>query len=93
MRAILSYCKGFQEVTFAPGEVLLSEGGKKGVLYILIEGKIEVLKDDLRVGTVAEPGSILGEISVLLDVPHTATLRALGVPFFVTVFSKSPIIV
>ena len=78
MRAILSYCKGFQETTFAPGEVLLSEGERKGVLYILIEGKVEVLKDDLRVSTVAEPGAIFGEISVLLDIPHTATVRALA---------------
>lgn len=78
MRTVLSFCQGLPEVTFAPGEVLLAEGGRTGILYILAQGNVEVLKGDFQVNTVAEPGAIFGEISVLLDIPHIATVKALA---------------
>lgn len=77
MRSILSFCQGLPEKPLGPGEVLLDEGGKKGILYILIEGSVEVLRGDLQINTVSEPGAIFGEMSVLLDVPHMATVRTL----------------
>lgn len=77
MRTILSFCQNLPEATFSPGEVLLAEGERTGILYILIEGEIEVVKGDFQVSTVSEPGAIFGEISVLLDIPHTATVKAL----------------
>lgn len=77
MRTILSFCQDLPEVTFGPGEVLLAERERVGVLYILIEGEVEVLKEDFQISTVSEPGAIFGEISVLLDIPHTATVKAL----------------
>lgn len=76
MRTILSFCQGLPEATFNPGEVLLAEGEKTGILYILIEGEVEVLKGDFQITTLSEPGSIFGEVSVLLDSPHTATVKA-----------------
>jgi CRP/FNR family transcriptional regulator, cyclic AMP receptor protein len=42
----------------------------------LIEGRLEVLKGESVVASIAEPGAIVGEMSVLLDKPHTATVRA-----------------
>ena len=77
MRTILSFCQNLPETTFGPGEVLLAEKDRAGVLYILIEGEVEVLKEDFQISTVSEPGAIFGEISVLLDIPHTATVKAL----------------
>ena len=78
MRTILSFCQGMLEKTFDRGEVLLNEGEREEILYILIEGNIEVLKNDLQIRTVSEPGAIFGEISVLLDIPHSATVKALS---------------
>jgi CRP/FNR family transcriptional regulator, cyclic AMP receptor protein len=78
MREILSFCQKLPETTFSPGEVLLAEGGKDRILYILIEGEIEVLKGDFQINTVSEPGAIFGEMSVLLDIPHTATVKTLA---------------
>jgi CRP/FNR family cyclic AMP-dependent transcriptional regulator len=43
----------------------------------LIEGQVEILKRDFQINIVSEPGAIFGEISVLLDIPHMATVRAL----------------
>ena len=77
MPTVLDYCQNLPEKTLAAGETMLGEGGKEGVLYILIEGEVEVLKGDFQVNTVAEPGAIFGEISVLLDMPHTVTVKTL----------------
>jgi hypothetical protein len=41
MRTILSFCQELPEKTFGPGEVLLTEGEKEGLLYILIEGGLK----------------------------------------------------
>jgi CRP/FNR family cyclic AMP-dependent transcriptional regulator len=37
-----------------------------------------VLKGDLQINTVSEPGAIFGEISVLLNIPHMATVKTLA---------------
>ena len=72
----LDHCGGLPEKTFAAGESLIREG-VPGPLFVLAEGAVEVLKGDLRVAIVDEPGAIFGEISVLLEIPPTATVRAL----------------
>ena len=48
-----------------------------GRLLILKEGTVEVVKEGIRIAKVTEPGAVLGELSVLLDKPHTADVRAL----------------
>ena len=53
----------------------MAQGDQHGLLLVLIEGAVEVLKDDVRVARSREPGSLFGELSLLLDVPHTATVR------------------
>jgi CRP/FNR family cyclic AMP-dependent transcriptional regulator len=77
MPTVLDYCQNLPEKTLGPGETMLGEGKKEGVLYILIEGEVEVLKGDFQVNTVSEPGAIFGEMSVLLDMPHMATVKTL----------------
>jgi CRP-like cAMP-binding protein len=77
MQSILKFCKGLPEVTFEPGQTLLGEQERGGVLYVLIEGGVEVVKGNIVVRQIAEPGAIFGELAVLLDVPHTASVRAL----------------
>ena len=76
MRAILQHCSGGRETRLPAAAVLIREGESTGHLYVLIEGSLEVLKGDTVVAVVAEPGAILGEMSVLLDRPHSATVKA-----------------
>jgi CRP/FNR family cyclic AMP-dependent transcriptional regulator len=76
MREILEYCIGGVRRNEPAGALILHEGGRTGHLYVLIEGKLEVVKGDTVVATITEPGAVLGEMSVLLDKPHTATVRA-----------------
>jgi CRP/FNR family transcriptional regulator, cyclic AMP receptor protein len=76
MRAVLDYCTGGVEREVPAGTVLIHEGGKTGHLFVLIQGRLEVIKGDSVVAVLSEPGAMLGEMSVLLEQPHTATVRA-----------------
>jgi CRP/FNR family cyclic AMP-dependent transcriptional regulator len=78
MRAVLDYCSGGTQRTVSAGTLIIREGGTTGHLYVLIEGRLEVIKGDTVVASIAEPGAVLGEMSVLLDQPHTATVRAVS---------------
>lgn len=78
MADILDYCQGLTPVRFKPGAVMLPEGERLGRLYVLIEGQVEVIRERTQVSHVDEPGSIFGEMAVLLDMPHSATVKALS---------------
>jgi CRP/FNR family cyclic AMP-dependent transcriptional regulator len=73
---ILDLCKDIPVQTLEPGAVLLTEGKKSGLLFVLIDGEVEILKGDMQVSTVSETGAIFGEMSVLLNLAHSATVRA-----------------
>jgi CRP/FNR family cyclic AMP-dependent transcriptional regulator len=62
---------------YVPGETVLDAGSTTGQLFILKKGFVEVVKDGLQITTVAEPGAVFGELSVLLNKPHTADVRAI----------------
>jgi CRP/FNR family cyclic AMP-dependent transcriptional regulator len=55
----------------------LSAASTTGRLLILKEGAVAVVKDGVEIARVTEPGAVFGELSVLLDQPHTADVRAL----------------
>lgn len=78
MRAILQHCADSPLKQVPDGTVLLAEGQKTGRVYILSEGRIEVSRGDTQITVLDEPGSLVGEMSLLLNVPHTATARTLG---------------
>jgi hypothetical protein len=63
--------------TFEPGETVLAAGSTTGQLFILRKGVIEVVRDGLQIATVSESGAVFGELSLILDKPHTAEVRAL----------------
>lgn len=72
---LLSVAERLPSVSVPAGEVLLPEGERTGLLFILIEGEVEVVKGDVQIDTVDDPGALFGEISALLDTPHMATVR------------------
>lgn len=76
MSAILAILREQPVREFAAGETILMQGAKTGLLYFLIEGAVEVEKDQVKVASVSEPGAIFGDLSALLNVPHTASVRA-----------------
>jgi CRP/FNR family cyclic AMP-dependent transcriptional regulator len=78
MGSILDRCAGLPREEFAAGAVLLTEGETSGRLYVLSDGCVEVLRGGIQVAVVDEPGAMFGEMSVLLNRPHTATVRAMS---------------
>ena len=77
MSAILQLLAGHKVQDFAPGDVVMEQGSASGRLLVLLKGEVEVLRDDVRVAKASEPGTVFGEMSVLLDSAHTATVRTL----------------
>jgi CRP-like cAMP-binding protein len=76
MTSILDHCAGAQERTFPPGAVLMEEGQRSGLLYVLVDGTVAVFRGGTEVAAVSEPGAVFGEMSCVLGTPHTATVRA-----------------
>jgi len=64
------------EVDVPTGAPVVTEGGASGEIYVLVSGSLVVRKGDQQVNTIAHPGAVIGEISVLLDSHHGATVEA-----------------
>ena len=85
-------------VTYQPGETVIVDGSKTGRLMILKKGNVAILKENTEIARVAEPGAVFGELSILLDQPHTADVRALETSQFhvanaTTLLAENPIAV
>ncbi|MBI3416450.1 MAG: cyclic nucleotide-binding domain-containing protein [Verrucomicrobia bacterium] len=76
MSAILELLRGHEVRRFDTGQVVIQQGERSGLLYFLIEGAVEVLKDNVPVATTSELGVVFGEMAALLGGDHTATVRA-----------------
>ena len=64
-------------VTRRAGETVLSAELKTDLLLILKKGVVVVLKGSVEIARVGQPGAVFGELSALLEQPHTAEVRAL----------------
>ncbi|MEX0787670.1 MAG: cyclic nucleotide-binding domain-containing protein, partial [Anaerolineales bacterium] len=69
-----------EPVHFSPGQILMKEGESSGSLYIVLDGEFEITKrsseQDIRIA-VRGAGEVLGEMSLLDQSPHSASVRAL----------------
>jgi CRP-like cAMP-binding protein len=77
MSSVLPACHDLPLRAFAAGETVIAEGTPAGVLYVLATGAVEVVKGHVQIVEVREAGALFGEMSVLLETPHTATVKAL----------------
>ena len=76
MQGILDFCAGAERRGLAAGDTLIREGERTGRLYVLINGQVEVVKGETVVASVADAGAIFGEMSILLGLDHSASVRA-----------------
>lgn len=85
MSEVLQWCDGLPQKAFETGDILLEEGKRTGLVYVLIEGEIEILRGDVQIETSTLSGAVFGEMSILLDEPHTATVRTLAPSRFLVI--------
>ena len=74
--AMLQHSSHLPEVEFASGEVVVREGGAAGGIFILVSGVLQVRKNGVLVNSISRPGALVGEMSLLLRGPHSATVEA-----------------
>ena len=75
MKPILELCQGLPERQVGEGDDIIIENKKGKSLFVLKSGEVEILKQETQISVISSPGSIFGEISILLDRSHTATVR------------------
>jgi CRP-like cAMP-binding protein len=76
MKDMLTLSAHLPEIAFAPGEVVVREGGAAGPIWVLISGALQVRKGKVLVNKVTQPGALVGEISLLLNSTFSATVEA-----------------
>ena len=75
--AVLQRIATLPLVTYQAGETVLTAGTKTGRLLILRKGAVTIEKEGTEITKVMEPGAVFGELSALLNQPHTADVRTL----------------
>ena len=76
MPDMLTLSDHLPEVALAPGDVLVREGNPRGPVWVLVSGELTVSKGGTEVNTISLPGAVIGEMSLLLDLGHGATVVA-----------------
>lgn len=76
MTSVLQLAAHLPSVAYAPGDVIVAEGGAAGGLWVLESGALNVRKGGVLVNSITTPGALVGEISLLLSMPFSATVEA-----------------
>jgi len=65
------------EKDYNKGDVICREGDTGQYIYILQNGKLGIYKDDKLLSEYSKPGTILGEMSIILGDKRSASIKAL----------------
>lgn len=58
------------------GDVLITQGEAGTDLFVLEAGQLAVERDGVKIATIDQHDSLIGEMGLLLQRPHSATVRA-----------------
>ena len=61
---------------YAPGQIIVTQGSPGQAFYVIVSGRVEILRDGRSLGALAA-GDFFGEMSLLDQAPRSATIRAL----------------
>jgi len=72
---VLTSIQDKMELFWLPsGTTLISQGEPGDALYLIVEGELEILTDDVQV-VIRGPGECVGELTLLDDSPRMSTVR------------------
>ena len=82
---LVAVIHGLKLLNFAPGDILVAEGGRGDSLFILASGSVKAFVrnpkgDYVKVNELGE-GAFFGEIAMLTGRPRTATITAAGTAY------------
>ncbi|MFA7420201.1 MAG: cyclic nucleotide-binding domain-containing protein [Melioribacteraceae bacterium] len=60
------------------GEIIAKEGDKAHGFYVLLEGKVGVFRGNNLIAEFSKAGDIIGEVSLILNKPRSAEIKALA---------------
>ncbi|MBU2492542.1 MAG: Crp/Fnr family transcriptional regulator [Bacteroidetes bacterium] len=70
---------------FKKNDTIVEEGSKDNLIYILTKGRIGIFKGDVKIAEFADKGTVVGEMSTILNSPRTATIKALDDSYIITI--------
>ena len=73
-RVLAGIARVLEEIEYSEDAVLMEAGAVEDWLFVIVEGDVEVVREDRRVRM--GPGSVVGEMAVLDPQPRSATVRA-----------------
>jgi CRP/FNR family cyclic AMP-dependent transcriptional regulator len=76
MTDLLEFCADLPVESTSAGEVLIEEGSQLRRMFVLVSGSGTVERDGVPIARIDTAGAVFGEMSVVLEKPSTATLRA-----------------
>lgn len=76
MSTLLSLTGDLPELTYQPGDVVIEQGTRTGSIWVLVSGSVDIRRGDQHISTISTAGASFGDISILLDQPHGATVVA-----------------
>ena len=65
-----------QEHTYAPEQIIVTQGTPGQAFYLITSGRVGIERDGAALGTFG-PGDFFGEMSLLDSAPRSATIRAI----------------
>jgi serine/threonine-protein kinase len=76
LKSVILNSKGLTEILdFPPDRVIFFEGDQSKEVFLLISGEVEALKAGIRVAVLNTSGTFFGEMSGLLGIPRSTTIR------------------
>lgn len=62
---------------FKKDQIISNQGDKAANIFVLVDGRVGIFKENRKISEFSKPGEIFGELSMILNRPRTASIKAL----------------